>query len=194
MHDSGARGEAVRRPSPSALWLVALKGAPGSGKSALGRALGRQLGWPLIDKDDVKDPLDGHTPEAGGLAYEIMFNVVRRQLLQGLSVICDSPLAYRRAYEHAMEIADETSASLAIIECCCPDETIWRERIKARKALHLPAHHTTDWDAVQSYRRRTADEAHYPIMHPYLVVNTLRPIPELCAQAVAWLERQSPSS
>jgi predicted kinase len=175
-------------------WLIALKGAPGSGKSTLGRALSRQLGWPLIDKDDVKDLLDGHTSEAGGLAYEIMFNVVRRQLLQGLSVICDSPLAYRRAYEHATEIANETSASLAIIECCCPDENIWRERINARTALHLPAHHTTDWDAVQSYRRRTADEARYPIMHPHLVVNTLRPIPELCAQAVAWLEEQSPSS
>jgi hypothetical protein len=30
---------------------------------------------------------------AGALAYETMFNVVRRQLLQGLNVICDSPLA-----------------------------------------------------------------------------------------------------
>ena len=190
---SGARGEPGRRSSPSVLWLIALKGAPGSGKSSLAQPLGRQLGWPLIDKDDVKDILEGHTPEAGGLAYEIMFNIVRRQLLQGLSVICDSPLAYRRAYEHATEIAAETSASLAIIECCCPDENIWRERVNARTALHLPAHHRTDWDAVQSYRRRTADEARYPIMHPHLVVNTIRPISDLCAQVVAWLEQQSPS-
>ena len=40
--------------------LVALKGMPGSGKSTLGRALSKQLGGPVIDKDDVKDLIDGH--------------------------------------------------------------------------------------------------------------------------------------
>jgi tRNA uridine 5-carbamoylmethylation protein Kti12 len=45
------------------MWLIALKGLSGSGKSTLGRALGKQLGWPLIDKDDVKDILDGYTAE-----------------------------------------------------------------------------------------------------------------------------------
>ena len=38
--------------------LIALKGLSGSGKSTLGCALSKQLGWPLIDKDDVKDLLD----------------------------------------------------------------------------------------------------------------------------------------
>jgi len=32
--------------------LVALKGHPGTGKSALSRTVGRELGWPVIDKDD----------------------------------------------------------------------------------------------------------------------------------------------
>jgi hypothetical protein len=59
------------------MWLIALKGLSASGKSTLGRALSKQLGWPLIDKDDVKDLLDGYTAEAGGLAYDIMFNIAR---------------------------------------------------------------------------------------------------------------------
>jgi energy-coupling factor transporter ATP-binding protein EcfA2 len=55
-------------------WLLALKGPPGCGKSTLAAALSQRLGWPLIDKDDVKDLLDGKAADAGGLAYEIMFN------------------------------------------------------------------------------------------------------------------------
>jgi len=39
-----------------------------------------QLCW----LNDVKDLLDNHMPEAGGLAYDIMFNIARRQLLIGI--------------------------------------------------------------------------------------------------------------
>jgi predicted kinase len=108
-------------------------GAPGSGKSTLGRALSRTLGWPLIDKDDVRDHLDEATPHAGGLAYNIMFNVARRQLRQGLSVICDSPFAYRRCYECAVGTAQETGAALAVVECRCADEKTWRRRASTRR-------------------------------------------------------------
>ena len=179
------------RATPSPRWLLALMGTPGSGKSTLGRALGCTLGWPLIDKDDVRDLLDEATPHAGGLAYEIMFNVARRQLLQGLSVICDSPFAYRRCYERAADIAQETGTALAVVECRCADETTWRQRVEARQALALPQHHTTDWAAVQAFQRRTAADVEYPIAHPHLIVDTLTPVPALCAQVVAWLERQS---
>src|SRR5258707_12806236 len=102
------------------MWLIALKGLAGTGKSTLGRALSKQLGWPLIDKDDVKDLLDNHMPEAGGLAYDIMFNIARRQLLQGLNVICDSPLTNIRAYEHALSTAGEPHSLIAVLECYYP--------------------------------------------------------------------------
>jgi predicted kinase len=129
--------------------LIALKGLSGSGKSTLGRALSKQLGWPLIDKDDVKDLLDGYIAEAGGLAYEIMFSIARRQLLQGLNVICDSPLVSSQSYQHARDIAAESSASLTVIECRCPDEWLWSQRIDGRKTFQLTAHHQTDWEAFK---------------------------------------------
>src|SRR5947207_15783986 len=97
--------------------LLMLQGLPGSGKSMLASALGKQLGWPIIDKDDIKDILDGYTPEAGGLAYEIRLNIVRRQLLQGLNVICDSPLTFSTTYTAVRSIAEETQAPPAYIQC-----------------------------------------------------------------------------
>jgi len=125
------------------LHLIAFKGLPATGKSTLARALARELSWPLIDKDDIKDVLDGHTLEAGGLAYDTLFNLVRRQALLGLDVICDSPLTFERSYTRLREIAGETGAKLFIVESTCSDEQAWLERIEARKMLSLPAHHQT---------------------------------------------------
>ena len=171
------------------MWLIALKGLAGSGKSTLGRALSKQVSWPLIDKDDIRDLLDDRTPGAGGLAYDIMFNVARRQLLQGLNVICDSPLTNSWAYEHALSIAGQAHAAMAVIECYCSDEAQWRSRLNTRKELQLPAHHQTDWDAFQQIRFALHIQANYPLTVPYLLVDTARPPEDCLAEVTCWLER-----
>lgn len=75
-------------------WMIAMKGGLGSGKSTVARELSRALGWPLIDKDDIRSFLDGL--EAGATSYEIMLSVAGRQIDQGLDVICDSPRCWPR--------------------------------------------------------------------------------------------------
>jgi predicted kinase len=176
------------------MWLIALKGLAGSGKSTLGRTISKQLGWPLIDKDDVKDILDGYTPEAGGLSYDIMFNIARRQLLQGLNVICDSPLVSKMSYQRARNIAAEASASLAIVECRCSDEWIWGQRIDGRKALGLPKHHQTDWNAFKRLLPEILAEGSYPITNPLLVIDTAKPFQECLVEVVDWIEQLVKSS
>jgi predicted kinase len=171
------------------MWLIALKGLSGSGKSTLGRALSKQLGWPLIDKDDVKDLLDGYKTEAGGLAYDIMFNIARRQLLQGLNVICDSPLVSSISYQSARKMVTETSASLAVIECRCSDERLWNQRIDVRKALQLPRHHQTDWDAFKSILQDKLNEGNYQIIDPLLIVDTVKPFQECLVEINDWIEQ-----
>lgn len=81
------------------MWLIMMRGLPGCGKSTVSRALGKRLNCPIIDKDDIKDILDAHCSKGGGLSYEVMFNVARRQLLQGLNVICASPITFSMSYE-----------------------------------------------------------------------------------------------
>jgi len=173
-------------------WLVAFAGEAGSGKSTLSRALGRRLRWPVVDKDDIKDILHGHTiaPNAGPLAYDVMFNVARRQLLLGLSVICDSPLT--GGAWHAAQVAAETGAMLAVVACRCPDNTVWRARINARKSLGLPSHHQTDWDTMRAQRGPDPLPLHAAeaVDHPYLLVDTLAPVEDLCDRVIAWLAQQ----
>lgn len=171
------------------MWLVAMRGFAGSGKSILARVLGRDLGWPLIDKDDIRDLLDGRTPDPGRIAYDVMLNVARRQLTQGSSVICDSPLTYRGIYEQARRIADEAGATLAVVECVCPDDAVWRERIESRKRLGLPAHHQADWRTFRTMRDRLLldPDARYTVDGPHLRVDTTRPLPDTVAQVRTWL-------
>jgi predicted kinase len=171
----------------SAPLLIALKGHPGSGKSAVARALSRRLLIPLIDKDDIKDVLGGQCEDAGGLAYTAMFNVARRQLLQGLSAICDSPLSEVGGYTMACCVAHDAAARLMVIECVCSAEDEWRRRIEKRSALRLPAHHVTSWADMDAHLQRRAETSNYPIGEPHLLVDTIAPLEEVVQQIVRWL-------
>lgn len=176
------------------MWLIVMKGFAGCGKSALSRALSQEHSWPLIDKDDVKDLLDGQAHPSGPLSYAIMFGVARRQLLQGLNVICDSPLTGNVSYERAKRVATETHASLVILECICSDEALWKQRINSRKTQSMVGHHQTDWDEYQLLLRQSQFQEHqYPITHPHLVVDTIQPLEECLAEADTWLTNLLPS-
>lgn len=166
--------------------LIALKGHPGCGKSAVATALGAGLGIPVIDKDDIKDLLVGY-PDPGGLAYVTMFRVARRQLLLGLSVVCDSPLSEAQGYAAARRVAHETGARLAVIECVCSAPQLWRQRIEQRAALGEPAHGIASWSDLQQHMQRRAASYSYPIDDPHLTVDTVRPREEIEAEVLAWV-------
>lgn len=167
--------------------LVALKGMPGSGKSTLGRGISQRLGWPIIDKDDVKDLIDGRCDDSPTLAYSVMFNIARRQLQQGLNVICDSPLTYAGLYAQARQVASEAGAKLVVLQCMCSDEREWQRRVDARGELGLPSHHMSSWDKLQAYRGMVEGKADYPVADERLVLDTCRAVEELVEEAVGWL-------
>ncbi len=117
-----------------------------------------------------------------------MWNLARRQLRQGLSVICDSPLTFPGLYETARALAAESHAALAVIECVCGDDDLLQVRIEGRQCLGLPSHHQTDWGRYCAYRDKVAAHTHYPIDDAHIVLETSRPLEQIVNEAEAWLQ------
>jgi predicted kinase len=150
-----------------------MKGHPATGKSTLARALAQRFGWPLIDKDDIKD----HTlafPNGNQLSYAILWQLVETQLALGLSVIADSPLAYPVGYDRARGLAAKYAARLLIVETQL-DEDEWRRRLEMR-TLDESIHKIRGWAAMQAQLYAYAGCWHYPIepVH-HVIVDTSQP-------------------
>lgn len=157
----------------SAPWLIAMKGHPATGKSAVAQALARRLHIPLIDKDDIKDVVLA-LPNANDLAYAAMWQIAATQLALGLSVIAVSPLSYPVGYDRAREIAARHAARLLVVETVLP-EAEWRRRLDARNPADS-AHKIHGWEAMQAMLRQYAGCWQYPIApEHHLVVDTTAP-------------------
>src|SRR5690348_9065977 len=122
------------------LTFVLMAGLPGAGKTTLAAALGKILGFPVINKDYLKEsllqtPISVTTPEALGQAvYEIVFAFAYDMLVcQRLSVILDTAALYPFILERACAIASAAEARLKII-LCRADLDIRRERVENRKS------------------------------------------------------------
>ncbi|MBX3013104.1 MAG: ATP-binding protein [Caldilineaceae bacterium] len=165
--------------TPAPLSLLAMKGHPATGKSTLAQALARTLGWPLLDKDDIKD----HTlalPDSNQLAYAILWQVVERQLALGVSVIVDSPLAYPVGYTTLCRLAELYAARLLVIETRL-DEMQWRARLEARPAQES-THKIRGWQAMQTQLAHYQDCWRYPLRpEHHIQVDTAQPIAQLVA-------------
>ena len=171
----------------SSLYLIALKGYPGSGKSTVAHALSQRLGWPLIDKDDIKTVLGGLLPKADSADYGVMWALVERQLTLGLSAICDSPLM-RETYGSAVALAQQAEARLIVLECECPDDAVLRGRIEARQGPSFSPDRITDWAGFQAYRATHGEQVYdYPISGPRLTVDTREPISKVITRTMDWL-------
>ena len=166
------------------LILIAMKGHPATGKSAVAETLARRLRVPLIDKDDIKDYVL-EMPDANELAYQIMWRIVETQLSVGVSVIAVSPLSYPNGYARAQEIAAQHGARLLIVETVL-DEAEWRRRLDARQPGYS-THKISGWAAMQEMLRRYDGCWRYPIKpEHHLMLDTAQPL-EQCVAAV--LER-----
>jgi len=174
-------------PPFSAPVLMATKGHPATGKSALARVIARRFRIPLIDKDDVKDfVLD--VPDANQLAYEVMWQVCATQLDLGLNVIAVSPLAYPEGYATAQELAARYKARLLVIETVL-DEAVWKQRLNARRPGYS-THKISGWEAMQAQLAAYDGCWQYPIApEHHLVVNTAQPVRSLLGAVEQWLKR-----
>jgi predicted kinase len=115
--------------------LLVMAGLPGAGKSTVGLALSRDAGWVYLDKDTVKTALleSGiREAEAGRAAYEVSYGLCRDLLVvQGLSVVFDSPALYARIIQRTEAIASEGRGRKAVVLCLASGR-VRHARIAAR--------------------------------------------------------------
>lgn len=176
-------------PPYSSPVLMATKGHPATGKSALARVIARRFRIPLIDKDDVKDFVLG-VPGANQLAYQVMWQICATQLDLGLSAIAVSPLAYPEGYAAARELAARYKARLLVIETVL-DEAVWKQRLNARHPGYS-THKISGWEAMQEQLRAYDGCWQYPIApEHYLVVDTAQPVRVLLSTVEHWLRAES---
>lgn len=157
-----------------------MKGHPATGKSTLARALARHLGWPLIDKDDVKDfTLD--LPNGNGLAYDIAWRIAATQLSLGLSCIVDTPLSYPQSYAEGCRLAAAEGAQILVVETKL-NEDEWRRRLDARPPEES-THKINNWADMQALLARYNGCFNFPIEPAHhLPVDTTQPLSTLLAQ------------
>jgi adenylylsulfate kinase len=117
--------------------LILMAGLPGSGKSTLSRALARETGGTVLDKDEIRAALFAasdieHSSEQDDFCMGIMLKVAgylfrkepaRRIFLDGRT--------FSRTYqlERATGFAEALSQPWRILECVCSEETA-RRRIE----------------------------------------------------------------
>lgn len=180
-----------RRPhNPAAipLTLIATKGHPATGKSAVARGVAQRLHIPLIDKDDVKDHVLG-LPQANDLAYAVMWQIAETQLALGLSVLAVSPLSYPVGYEIAVRIAASQRAKLLVVETIL-DEAEWRRRLDARTPGYS-SHKISGWAAMQEMLRQYDGCWQYPIAaEHHLVLDAAQPVNTLVDAVVERLTQK----
>lgn len=147
-------------------------------------ALGRSLGWPVIDKDSLKSPMltKGISESlAGPASYAVMLELADDLLIrQRLSTILDSPGRFPSVLEHVQTISAQTGAALKIIRCVASRE-LRKQRMTERVAR------PSQWNAntVMPDEQEQTMFMHFP--PETLIVDTSHPLEQCIDEALAYL-------
>jgi predicted kinase len=160
--------------------LILMAGLPGTGKSALSRALAPELGGTVLDKDEVRSALFSpedieYATEQDDFCMGIMLKVagylfrrdpLRRIFLDGRT--------FSRTYQlaRATGFAEALSQPWRILECVCSEQTA-RQRLAAD-----PAHPAANRDFNLHLQVKARFEE---ILLPKTIVDTDQPL-DACVQ------------
>jgi aminoglycoside phosphotransferase family enzyme/predicted kinase len=175
--------------------LVLVGGLPGTGKTTVSEALGRERDWTVISSDVVRKELAGiaadvsaeaewkegiYAPATTSLVYCTMLERAAQALRFGESVVLDASWTDPEVRELASQTASNSSADLVQL-MCVTEPSVARERIGARVLGGVNGS-----DATAQMAMRMAEEySSWPEAH---VVDTTYALAETMAHVRAIVE------
>jgi predicted kinase len=150
--------------------LVVFGGLPGSGKTALARAVADALAATFIRLDAIEVAISvaGLEPTGAPVGYAVAHAVAADQLRAGRTVVVDAVNPVEVARAGWTRLADESASDLRFVEVTCSDVAEHRRRVESRQP-DLPGHVVPTWAQVREL-------PYEPWHEPGLVVDNLGPI------------------
>jgi len=169
--------------------LIIFSGLPGTGKSMLAEAMGRDLGIPVFAKDWLEATLlqSGLKPVSeekslGSAGYELLTVLAERQFMLGQSVILDSVAGTQTIRSTWRQMSEQYGAEWRVIECMCSDESLHRARLQDR-TRNITGWHELEWSEVERVK-----QYYIPWEGEHLVLDMLYPFGENLFKARKYCE------
>lgn len=169
--------------------LVAVTGPAGTGKTTLARALGAQLGWTVVVRDEVKESL---VPAAGGpldhdrldqVAYDEFFTRIAALVAAGTDAVAEAAFQHPRWVAGLGPVLDRCEPR--IIRCTAdPAVATARLRGRAGRAAHQDTELLALVDVGTDY---FGAFEHLRLEVPTLTVDTTAGLDPDLARIVAWI-------